>query len=78
MLVLMRKDDETIIIEPDITVRVLSTRSGHVKLGIIAPVEVRILRGELHVREAGLETMSTGHADGRQAIEEGRRAEQQW
>jgi carbon storage regulator len=47
MLVLGRKENETIHIGENITVTVLSVRGGVVKLGINAPNNVRILRGEL-------------------------------
>ena len=47
MLVLGRKENETIHIGDNITVTVLSVHGGVVKLGINAPNSVRILRGEL-------------------------------
>jgi carbon storage regulator len=47
MLVLTRKKTETIRIGEDIVVTVVQTGSGRVKLGIEAPVNVRVLRGEL-------------------------------
>jgi carbon storage regulator len=48
MLVLSRKMEESIFIGPDIEVTVLSVANGRVKLGIRAPQDVRVLRGELH------------------------------
>ena len=47
MLVLGRKQMESIHIDQNITVTVLSVRGGTVRLGIDAPSEVLILRGEL-------------------------------
>ena len=48
MLVIARKLNETIVFpELDIEVRVLKTQGGQVRLGIDAPVEVSIRRGEL-------------------------------
>ena len=47
MLVLTRKQNEEIQIGHDIVIKVISTGSGKVKIGIDAPAEVRVLRGEL-------------------------------
>lgn len=47
MLVLTRKRMETIKIGNDIVVKVIHTGTGSVKLGIEAPAQVRVLRGEL-------------------------------
>lgn len=47
MLVLSRKLGEKINIGDHITITVLGVRGGVVKLGIDAPPQVRILRGEL-------------------------------
>jgi carbon storage regulator CsrA len=47
MLVLSRKLNEKVCIGNHITVTVLAVRGGVVKLGIEAPANVRILRGEL-------------------------------
>lgn len=48
MLVLNRKIGEEIIIGKDITIRIISAHDGNVKLGIDAPQDVAILRGELY------------------------------
>ena len=47
MLVLTRKRDEMIRIGDDIVVKVIKTAKGSVKIGIEAPANVRVLRGEL-------------------------------
>ena len=47
MLVLTRKSDESIRIGEDIVIKVIRTGKGSVKLGIAAPADVRVLRGEL-------------------------------
>lgn len=47
MLVLTRKRSEMIQIGDDIFIKVIRTASGHVKLGIDAPENVRVLRAEL-------------------------------
>ena len=54
MLVLTRKKMETIRIGEDIVVTVVQTGRGRVKLGIEAPAHLRVLRGELEMREPAL------------------------
>jgi len=48
MLILTRKTGEEIKINSKITVKVLSISDGQVKLGISAPVDVEIFRGEIY------------------------------
>ena len=52
MLVLSRHKDSSVKIGPDVTVTVLSIRRQHVRLGIEAPKNVRVLRDELDVEPA--------------------------
>ena len=47
MLILSRKADESIVINDNITVKIVSIEKGVVKLGISAPSDVSILRSEL-------------------------------
>ena len=47
MLVLNRKSDQEIVLGGNIRVKVLSVKGNTVRLGIEAPGEVSILRGEL-------------------------------
>lgn len=47
MLVLSRKTSETIVINDNIVVTVVRVQGGAVKIGIQAPPEVSIVRGEL-------------------------------
>ena len=47
MLVLTRKQNEEIQIGDEIVIKVITTAKGKVKIGIEAPAEVRVLRGEL-------------------------------
>lgn len=49
MLVLSRKKNETIVIDGGIEVEILQTKGGTVKVGIKAPDNVRIIRGELEM-----------------------------
>lgn len=48
MLVLSRKENESIVINDDIEIKVISLRPDQVKLGIVAPREVKIYRRELY------------------------------
>jgi carbon storage regulator len=56
MLVLSRKTDETIIVGETIRVTVLGIEGDKVKLGVEAPISMRILREEL-IRQTGEENM---------------------
>ncbi|MGE0377849.1 MAG: carbon storage regulator, partial [Planctomycetaceae bacterium] len=47
MLVLTRKQSETIHIGDDVVIKIIQTGRGSIKLGIEAPVAVRVLRGEV-------------------------------
>lgn len=48
MLVLTRQTEDEIVIGPNIRVRVLSVSGNQVRLGIEAPPEVSIFRGEIY------------------------------
>jgi carbon storage regulator len=48
MLILSRKLDESILIGDSIVIKIVAVQEGHVKIGIDAPREVRILRSELY------------------------------
>lgn len=47
MLVLSRKKNERIRIGDDIEIKVLDIRGSYVRLGIVAPVDVPVMRQEL-------------------------------
>lgn len=47
MLVLSRKTGEKVVIGSDIVISVVEVRGNRVRLGIEAPADVRVLRGEL-------------------------------
>lgn len=55
MLVLSRKNGESIVIGGGITVTVINMKGNVVRLGIEAPVDVPILRSELFGRIRGFE-----------------------
>ena len=48
MLILTRKIDEEIIINSDIKIKIISISESNIKLGITAPPNVEILRGEIY------------------------------
>jgi carbon storage regulator len=48
MLILTRKLNEEIRLNSEITIKVLGISEGQVKLGITAPEEVKIFRGEIY------------------------------
>ncbi len=50
MLVLSRKSGEAIVIGDRITITILATNGGRVKLGVTAPAEVPIHREEVFQR----------------------------
>lgn len=50
MLVLSRKRGETIVIGNEVTVTVLATDGGRVKLGVVAPAETPVHREEVYRR----------------------------
>ncbi len=47
MLVLSRKVGEQLVIDGNITVEVVKIQGNRISLGIVAPSNVKILRGEL-------------------------------
>lgn len=47
MLVFSRKSDEDIVIGDNVVVRVVSVRGNKVRLGVVAPKDVRVDRGEV-------------------------------
>ena len=63
MLVLTRKSEESIRIGEDIVVKVIRTGKGTVKLGIDAPADVRVLRGELVEQVAAEATLDAADED---------------
>lgn len=53
MLVLSRKQGETIKIGDAITITVRRIKGNEVRIGVDAPKEVRVVRGELLNKKAG-------------------------
>ena len=66
MLVLSRKESDAIVINGTIRIRVLRIKGRAIYLGIDAPREVSILRGELEPLDA--DPADDSPADGAQAV----------
>ncbi|MGL4561891.1 MAG: carbon storage regulator CsrA, partial [Brevinema sp.] len=47
MLVLSRKESESIIINDNIEIKIVDIKMDQVKIGIVAPKEIKILRKEI-------------------------------
>ena len=65
MLVLTRKEDESIVIGDDIIVKVLSVKENQVKLGIDAPRSVAVHRREVYlaIQAENAQAASIGRLD---------------
>lgn len=61
MLVLSRKTDEVIIVGENIRVTVLGIDGDKVKLGVEAPISMRIFREEL-IQQTGAENLNALHS----------------
>ncbi len=48
MLVLSRKEEESIIINDNIEIKIIGVKQDQVKIGIIAPKDVKIFRKEIY------------------------------
>ncbi len=56
MLVLSRKQDEQIVIGEHVTISILKIRGNTVRIGIEAPRNIQVVRGELIPEEASCST----------------------
>ncbi|MBI2826033.1 MAG: carbon storage regulator [Planctomycetia bacterium] len=65
MLVLSRKAGQRIMVGDHVTITVVQLGCGRVRLGIEAPAEVPVHRGEIHarLRAAIAEPLTEGHVD---------------
>jgi carbon storage regulator len=52
MLVLSRKVGEKVVIDGNITVEIVKIKGNRITLGLLAPADVKILRGELKEHSA--------------------------
>jgi carbon storage regulator len=71
MLVLTRRQGESIVIGNDIKITVVSLGPGRVKLGIEAPPNVRVDREEIHARIVQEQSADVLAAVASEATEEG-------
>jgi carbon storage regulator len=51
MLILTRKENETIHIGENISIKIVEIRGKQVRLGIEAPADILVLRGEMKIAE---------------------------
>jgi len=64
MLVLSRKVGEKLVIDGNITVEVVKIQGNRISLGIVAPSNVKILRGELTQSQAKAQIVELVVEDG--------------
>ena len=64
MLVLSRKVGDKFVIDGNITVEVVKIQGNRISLGIVAPSNVKILRGELNQTKANAQTVELVVEDG--------------
>jgi carbon storage regulator CsrA len=64
MLVLSRKVGEKLVIDGNITVEVVKIQGNRISLGITAPSNVKILRGELTEQQATAQIVELVVEDG--------------
>jgi carbon storage regulator len=64
MLVLSRKVGEKLVIDGNITVEVVRIQGNRITLGLVAPADVKILRGELNQKQSKAETSELVVEDG--------------
>ncbi|MBN2546693.1 MAG: carbon storage regulator CsrA, partial [Spirochaetes bacterium] len=48
MLILARKENQSIMIGEDIEITILSIKGDHAKIGIRAPIDVKVYRKEIY------------------------------
>ncbi len=64
MLVLSRKVGDKLVIDGNIIVEVVKIQGNRISLGIVAPSNVKILRGELNQPKADTQTFEIVVEDG--------------
>ena len=64
MLVLSRKVGDKLVIDGNITVEVVKISGNRISLGIVAPSNVKVLRGELTEPKAFSQTIDMAVEDG--------------
>jgi carbon storage regulator len=51
VLILTRKEDETILIGENVSIKIVKIRGNQVRLGVDAPADIYVLRGEMKLHE---------------------------
>lgn len=64
MLVLSRKVGEKLVIDGNITVEIVKIQGNRITVGIAAPADVKILRGELNEKQSKTEMTELVVEDG--------------
>ncbi len=64
MLVLSRKVGDKLVIDGNITVEVVKIQGNRISIGIVAPSNVKILRGELNQPQANAQNVKIVVEDG--------------
>ncbi len=64
MLVLSRKVGDKLVIDGNITVQIVKIQGNRISLGIVAPSDVTILRGELNKFKSNPQTVELVVEDG--------------
>ena len=64
MLVLSRKVGDKLVIDGNITVEVVKIQGNRISLGIVAPSNIKILRGELIEQQAKAQIVELAVEDG--------------
>jgi carbon storage regulator len=61
VLVLSRREDESIMINDDIEIKVIGIKQDQVKIGIVAPKNIKIFRKEIYqdIQDANLAAANT-------------------
>ena len=61
MLVLSRREDESIIVNDNIEIKIIGIKQDQVKIGIVAPKDVKIFRKEIYdeIQKANIAAAST-------------------
>ena len=64
MLVLSRKVGDKLVIDGNITVQIVKIQGNRISLGIVAPSDVTVLRGELNKLKSNAQTAELVVEDG--------------
>jgi carbon storage regulator len=73
VLVLSRKEEESIIINDNIEIKIIGVKQDQVKIGIIAPKDVKIFRKEIYeeIQRANIAAAtSTGMMEGLKKVKD--------